>query len=77
MVKAIRTFNKALGGRFCACRSKRHRETIYEPQNCFDHRCTGEGGGYLVELRRAKGYDVHGVKRRSSPFNSAQVDHAF
>ncbi|MGM9402143.1 GDP-mannose 4,6-dehydratase [Aliiroseovarius sp. KMU-71] len=36
---------------------------------------TGQDGAYLAELLLAKGYEVHGVKRRSSSFNTARIDH--
>lgn len=36
---------------------------------------TGQDGSYLAELLLDKGYDVHGVKRRSSSFNSERIDH--
>jgi GDPmannose 4,6-dehydratase len=36
---------------------------------------TGQDGSYLAELLLAKGYEVHGVKRRSSSFNTQRVDH--
>ena len=38
---------------------------------------TGQDGALLAELLLAKGYEVHGVKRRSSSFNSARVDHLY
>jgi len=38
---------------------------------------TGQDGTYLAELLLAKGYQVHGVKRRSSSFNTARVDHLY
>lgn len=38
---------------------------------------TGQDGAYLTELLLAKGYIVHGVKRRSSSFNTARVDHLY
>jgi GDPmannose 4,6-dehydratase len=38
---------------------------------------TGQDGAYLSELLLAKGYAVHGVKRRSSSFNTARVDHLY
>ena len=38
---------------------------------------TGQDGAYLAELLLAKGYIVHGVKRRSSSFNTARVDHLY
>jgi GDPmannose 4,6-dehydratase len=36
---------------------------------------TGQDGCYLAELLLDKGYEVHGLKRRSSSFNSARIDH--
>jgi GDPmannose 4,6-dehydratase len=36
---------------------------------------TGQDGAYLAELLLEKGYDVHGVKRRSSLFNTDRIDH--
>jgi GDPmannose 4,6-dehydratase len=38
---------------------------------------TGQDGAYLAELLLAKGYEVHGVKRRSSMFNTARIDHLY
>jgi GDPmannose 4,6-dehydratase len=38
---------------------------------------TGQDGAYLAELLLGKGYVVHGVKRRSSSFNSGRVDHLY
>jgi GDPmannose 4,6-dehydratase len=38
---------------------------------------TGQDGAFLAELLLNKGYVVHGVKRRSSSFNSARVDHLY
>ncbi|GGG44255.1 GDP-mannose 4,6-dehydratase [Chelatococcus composti] len=38
---------------------------------------TGQDGAYLAELLLAKGYRVWGVKRRSSSFNTARVDHLY
>jgi GDPmannose 4,6-dehydratase len=36
---------------------------------------TGQDGAYLAELLLSKGYTVHGVKRRSSSFNTERIDH--
>lgn len=36
---------------------------------------TGQDGSYLAELLLKKGYEVHGIKRRSSSFNTARIDH--
>ena len=38
---------------------------------------TGQDGAYLAEFLLGKGYEVHGVKRRSSLFNTARVDHLY
>ena len=35
---------------------------------------TGQDGAYLARLLLAKGYEVHGIKRRASSFNTARVD---
>ncbi len=38
---------------------------------------TGQDGAYLAQLLLDKGYEVHGIKRRSSLFNTARIDHFF
>lgn len=38
---------------------------------------TGQDGSYLAEILIDKGYEVHGVVRRSSSFNTARIDHLF
>lgn len=38
---------------------------------------TGQDGSYLAELLLGKGYEVHGIKRRSSLFNTERVDHIY
>lgn len=38
---------------------------------------TGQDGSYLAELLISKGYEVHGVKRRSSSFNTQRVNHIY
>ncbi len=38
---------------------------------------TGQDGSYLAELLLAKGYEVHGVVRRSSSFNTERIDHLY
>lgn len=38
---------------------------------------TGQDGSYLAEFLLAKGYQVHGIKRRSSSFNTGRVDHIY
>jgi GDPmannose 4,6-dehydratase len=38
---------------------------------------TGQDGSYLAELLLEKGYEVHGIKRRASQFNTARLDHIY
>jgi GDPmannose 4,6-dehydratase len=38
---------------------------------------TGQDGAYLAEFLLEKGYEVHGIKRRASSFNTARVDHLY
>ena len=38
---------------------------------------TGQTGSYLAELLLSKGYEVHGLIRRSSSFNTGRIDHIF
>ncbi|MGY4472339.1 GDP-mannose 4,6-dehydratase [Bradyrhizobium sp. LB9.1b] len=38
---------------------------------------TGQDGAYLAELLLQKGYEVHGIKRRTSLFNTDRIDHLY
>ena len=38
---------------------------------------TGQDGAYLAELLLSKGYEVHGIKRRSSLINTQRIDHLY
>lgn len=38
---------------------------------------TGQDGAYLAELLLSKGYQVHGIKRRSSLINTQRIDHMY
>ena len=38
---------------------------------------TGQDGSYLAELLLGKGYEVHGIIRRSSTFNTSRIDHIY
>ena len=38
---------------------------------------TGQDGSYLAEFLLAKGYEVHGIKRRASSFNTERIDHIY
>ena len=45
------------------------------PRRAFITGITGQDGSYLAELLLAKGYDVHGLVRRASTFNTGRIDH--
>ena len=38
---------------------------------------TGQDGSYLAEFLLSKDYEVHGIKRRSSSFNTQRIDHLY
>jgi len=38
---------------------------------------TGQDGAYLAEFLLGKGYEVHGIKRRASSFNTDRIDHLY
>src|SRR6266403_3718019 len=38
---------------------------------------TGQDGAYLAEFLLSKGYEVHGIKRRTSLFNTDRIDHLY
>jgi GDPmannose 4,6-dehydratase len=38
---------------------------------------TGQDGSYLAELLLSKGYEVHGIIRRASTFNTERIDHIY
>ncbi len=38
---------------------------------------TGQDGSYLAEFLLAKGYEVHGIIRRASTFNTSRIDHLY
>lgn len=47
------------------------------PKKAFITGITGQDGSYLAELLIEKGYEVHGLIRRSSSFNTARIDHIY
>lgn len=56
--------------------------TIFYNRNQFMKKAiitgiTGQDGAYLAELLLGKGYEVHGIKRRSSLFNTGRIDHLY
>ena len=48
-----------------------------KPKVAFITGITGQDGSYLAELLLSKGYEVHGLIRRSSSFNTARIDHIY
>ena len=38
---------------------------------------TGQDGSYLAEFLLGRGYEVHGIKRRASSFNTQRIDHIY
>ena len=38
---------------------------------------TGQDGAYLAEFLLGKGYEVHGIKRQASSFNTRRIDHLY
>lgn len=48
-----------------------------EPKRAFITGITGQDGSYLAEFLLGKGYDVHGIIRRSSSFNTGRIDHIY
>jgi GDPmannose 4,6-dehydratase len=55
----------------------RHLESEMRKKTALVTGVTGQDGAYLSEFLLAKGYVVHGVKRRSSSFNTGRVDHLY
>ena len=48
-----------------------------EMKKAFITGITGQDGSYLAELLLAKGYEVHGLIRRASTFNTQRIDHLY
>jgi len=53
------------------------RKTVLNRKKALITGVTGQDGAYLSELLLNKGYEVHGIKRRSSSFNTGRVDHLY
>lgn len=49
----------------------------HSPKKALITGITGQDGAYLAELLLEKGYEVHGIKRRSSLFNTDRIDHLY
>ncbi|KFG39783.1 putative GDP mannose 4,6-dehydratase, partial [Toxoplasma gondii RUB] len=48
-----------------------------EPRRALITGITGQDGSYLSEFLLEKGYEVHGILRRCSTFNTERIDHIF
>jgi GDPmannose 4,6-dehydratase len=53
------------------------RESIHMKKKALITGITGQDGSYLTEFLLEKGYEVHGIKRRTSLFNTQRIDHLF
>lgn len=53
------------------------QKTDGEPKRALLTGITGQDGSYLAELLLEKGYEVHGIIRRSSSFNTGRIDHIY
>jgi GDPmannose 4,6-dehydratase len=51
--------------------------TLPLPKTALITGITGQDGAYLAELLLSKGYEVHGIKRRASSFNTDRIDHLY
>jgi GDPmannose 4,6-dehydratase len=54
-----------------------YRELLYSMKRALITGITGQDGSYLAELLLAKGYEVHGIIRRASSFNTSRIDHLY
>lgn len=50
---------------------------MLQPKKALITGITGQDGSYLAEFLLAKGYEVHGIKRRTSLFNTDRIDHLY
>ena len=57
--------------------AKRAKIEETEPKRALITGITGQDGSYLAELLLDKGYEVHGIIRRSSTFNTSRIDHIY
>jgi len=58
-------------------KQEQKREEMAEQKVALITGITGQDGSYLAEFLLKKGYDVHGIKRRSSLFNTDRIDHLY
>ncbi len=65
------------GRRRAAARALVERTPVAAKRKAFITGITGQDGSYLAEILLEKGYEVYGMIRRSSSFNTARIDHIF
>ena len=58
-------------------KKKRYKKLVMRKKTALIFGVTGQDGSYLSEFLIKKGYLVHGVKRRSSSFNTGRIDHIY
>src|ERR1700744_1700523 len=58
-------------------RARRERGLIFMSKRALITGITGQDGSYLAEFLLGKGYEVHGIKRRASSFNTDRIDHLY
>src|SRR5881394_3292105 len=51
--------------------------SLNNPKKALVTGITGQDGSYLAELLLSKGYEVHGIIRRASSFNTGRIDHLY
>ena len=65
------------GGRISPANGRSADENPPPPRRAFITGITGQDGSYLAELLLSKDYEVHGLVRRSSSFNTSRIDHIY
>lgn len=61
----------------CVAKSESSTNTLRKPKVALITGITGQDGSYLAEFLMAKGYQVHGIIRRSSSFNTGRIEHLY
>jgi GDPmannose 4,6-dehydratase len=61
----------------CASGTIEGENMLKKPKVALITGVTGQDGAYLAELLLSKGYEVHGIKRRSSSFNTGRINHIY
>lgn len=73
----VRRNAKKIVGQFAAT-IRSHKDTrVPMKRTALITGITGQDGSYLAELLLEKGYEVHGIKRRASNFNTQRIDHIY